>query len=196
MNTVAHSINKTFKRLRVFLQLDMMATFALRCKCKLEGWASVYVYPKNRVKVSKEASIHVVNGLMTFSKPWFEVVETGPCVFEMEKASRLDCNGSFDFVRDSKCIVKEDAKLSLGDGGRLGKGSQLLCNHEISIGAHCWISDNVTISDTGKIVIEDGTWIGNGVRIEGTMRIGKDAVIGEGVHVKQDIEDGKVITNK
>jgi len=195
MNTVAHSINKTFKRLRVFLQLDMMATFALRCKCKLEGWASVYVYPKNRVKVSKEASIHVVNGLMTFSKPWFEVVETGPCVFEMEKASKLDCNGSFDFVRGSKCIVKEGATLSLGDGGRLGKGSQLLCNHEISIGAHCWISDNVTVSDIGKLVIEDGVWIGNGVTIQGNLRIGKGAVIDEGMCVVDNVKEFEVLKN-
>lgn len=195
MNTLAHFFNKTFKRLRVFSRLDMMATFALRCKCKLEGWASVYVYPKNKVKVSKEASIHVTNGLMTFSKPWFEVTETEPCVFEMEKASKLDCNGCFDFVRASKCVVKEGATLCLGDG-RLGKGSLLQCNHEIIIGAHCWISDNVTISDTGKIVIEDGVWIGNGAKIEGNLRIGKNVVIGEGVHVTTDIEDGKVITNK
>ena len=195
MNTVVHSINKTFKRLRVFSQLDVMATIALRFKCKLEGWASVYIYPKNRIKVSKEASIHVANGLLTFAKPWFEVAENEPCVFEMEKASKLECNGSFDFVRGSNCIVKEGAKLCLCDGGRLGKGSQLQCNHEISIGSHCWISDNVTISDTGKIVIEDGVWIGNGAKIEGDLRIGGNVVIGEGGHVTTDIEGGKVITN-
>lgn len=194
MSTLVHFVIKSFKRLRVVLSLDMLTAIALRRKAKLEGWASVYVYPKNRIKVSQGASIHVVNGLLTFAKPWFEVTEAEPCVFEMGKTSKLECIGNFDFVRGSKCIVKENATLRLGDGGRLGNGSLLQCNHEINIGNHCWISDNVTISDTGKIVIEDGVWIGNGAKIEGCVRIGKNVVIGEGVCVTEDVDEGRVIT--
>lgn len=193
---LAHAINKAFKRLWVFSQLDRRSTFVLRRKCKLEGWASVYVYPKNKIKVFKETSIHIVNGLMTFSKPWFEVTETEPCVFEMERASKLECNGSFDFVRGSKCIVKVGAVLRLGDNGRLGKGSLLQCNHEIRIGSHCWISDNVTISDMGKIVIEDGVWIGKGAKIMGDLKIGKNAVIGEGESVVCDVPENAIVINE
>ena len=175
------------------MRLDKLATFALRRKCKLEGWASVYVYPKSKVKVSKEAAIHITNGLMTISRPWFESNVIAPCVFEMRNGSRLECNGNFDFVRGSKCIIKEGAVLRVGDGGRIGKGSEMQCNHEISIGNQCWISDNVTISDTGKLIIEDGVWIGNGATILGNLRIGKNAVIGEGVMVKEDVEAEHVV---
>lgn len=196
MNTLAHFLNKVFNRFRVILCLDTRTTLALRKKCKLEGWGAVYVYPKNKIRVAKKASIHVINGVLVFSKPWFEVNDIGPCAFEMENGSKLKCFGDFDFIRGSKCIVKEGAILHLGSGGRIGKGSELRCNGEINIGAHCWISDNVTISDAGKIVIEDGVWIGNGAKIEGNLRIGENVVIGEGVHVTTDIEDEKVITNQ
>lgn len=193
MNMGAEFIAKTIKRLRVVLQLDMLATWLLRKKCKLDGWGSVYVYPKNKIKVSKEASTHVVNGVLTFSKPWFEVNETGPCVFEMEKKSKMECYGDFDFIRGGECIVKEGAILRLGSGGRIGKGSELRCNGEISIGSRCWISDNVTISDTGKIIIEDNVWIGNDVRIEGCIKIGKNAVIGHGLTVSGDVAENAVL---
>lgn len=194
MNTVRHFINKTFKRLRVFSQLDMIATSSLRRKSKLEGWASVYVYPKNRIKVAKEASIHVVNGLLTFAKPWFEAIDNSPCEFEMEGDAKLECEGSFDFVRGSRCVIKSGASLRLGDGGRIGKGSNLECSKEIVIGKNCWISDNVTVADAGKIIIEEGVWIGNGANIIGNMKIGRNAVIDEGVSVTTDIEIGAVVT--
>lgn len=194
MNTVRHFINKTFKRLRVFSQLDMIATSLLRRKSELEGWASVYVYPKNRIKVDKEASIHVVNGLLTIAKPWFEAKDNSPCEFEMEGDAKLECEGSFDFVRGSRCVIKSGASLRLGDGGRIGKGSNLECTTEIVIGKNCWISDNVTIADAGKIIIEDGVWIGNGANIIGNMKIGRNAVIDEGVSVTTDIEIGAVVT--
>ena len=194
MNTVRHFINKTFKRLRVFSQLDMIATSSLRRKSKLEGWASVYVYPKNRIKVAKEASIHVVNGLLTFAKPWFEAKDNSPCEFEMEGDAKLECEGSFDFVRGSRCVIKSGATLRLGDGGRIGKGSNMECSKEIVIGKNCWISDNVTVADAGKIIIEDGVWIGNGANIIGNMKIGRNAVIDEGVSVTTDIEIGAVVT--
>ena len=194
MNTVRHFINKTFKRLRVFSQLDMIATSLLRRKSELEGWASVYVYPKNRIKVDKEASIHVVNGLLTIAKPWFEAKDNSQCEFEMEGDAKLECEGSFDFVRGSRCVIKSGASLRLGDGGRIGKGSNLECTTEIVIGKNCWISDNVTIADAGKIIIEDGVWIGNGANIIGNMKIGRNAVIDEGVSVTTDIEIGAVVT--
>lgn len=193
MNTVRHFINKTFKRLRVFSQLDMIATSSLRRKSKLEGWASVYVYPKSHIKVAKEASILVVNGLLTFAKPWFEAKDNSPCVFEMEGNASLECEGNFDFVRGSRCIIKSGASLQLGDGGRIGKDSKMECGKEIVIGKNCWISDNVTIADAGKIIIEDGVWIGNGVQIIGNIKIGKNAVIGEGVTVKEDVESETVL---
>lgn len=194
MNTVRHFINKTFKRLRVFSQLDMIATSSLRRKSKLEGWASVYVYPKNRIKVAKEASIHVVNGLLAFAKPWFEAKDNSLCEFEMEGDAKLECEGSFDFVRGSRCVIKSGATLRLGDGGRIGKGSNMECSKEIVIGKNCWISDNVTVADAGKIIIEDGVWIGNGANIIGNMKIGRNAVIDEGVSVTTDIEIGAVVT--
>ena len=195
MNTVRHFINKTFKRLRVFSQLDMIATSLLRRKSKLEGWASVYVYPKNRIKVAKEASIHVVNGLLTFAKPWFEAKDNSPCEFEMEGNSKLECEGNFDFVRGSRCVIKSGASLRLGDGGRIGKGSNMECSKEIVIGKNCWISDNVTVADAGKIIIEDGVWIGNGAQIIGNIKIGKNAVIGEGVKVTEDVDERMVLRN-
>ena len=193
MNTVRHFINKTFKRLRVFLQLDMIATSLLRRKSELEGWASVYVYPKNRIKVAKEASIHVVNGLLAFAKPWFEAKDNSLCEFEMEGDAKLECEGSFDFVRGSQCVIKNGATLRLGDGGRIGKGSNMECSKEIVIGKNCWISDDVTIADAGKIIIEDGVWIGNGAQIIGNIKIGKNAVIGEGMTVKDDVEAETVL---
>lgn len=167
----------------------------MRQKCNIEGWASVYVYPRNQLKISKNASIRVVNGLLTFSKPWFEVNPTGKCVFEMEDNARLECLGNFDFVRGSQCFVKNGAALRLGNDSRVGAGTVMECADEISIGNGVWISDNVRISDVnGKIVIEDGVWIGNGARISGNVRIGRNVVIGEGVKVTEDVVANSVMT--
>ena len=171
---VSKFINKTLKRFRVFSQLDLLATIGMRPKSQLEGWASVYVYPKNQVKVSKSASIRVVNGLLTISKPWFEVQPIGKCVLEMEDNARLECLGNFDFARGSRCVVKSGALLRLGNDSRVGTGTEIWCANEASIGNGVWISDNVKISDAdGKIIIEDGVWIGNGVQIVGNIKIGK-----------------------
>lgn len=193
---VSKFINKTLKRFRVFSQLDLLATIGLRQKSQLEGWASVYVYPKNEVKVSKSASIRVANGLLTFSKSWFEVQPIGKCVFEMEDNARLECLGNFDFARGSHCFVKKGASLRLGNDSRVGAGTEIACANEISIGNGVWISDNVKISDAeGKIVIEDGVWMGNDVQIVGNIKIGKNAVIGEGVKVTEDVGEGIVMSN-
>ena len=190
------SFDKMLKRLRTAFKLDMTATIGLRRKCKLEGWASVYVYPQNEVKVSKNASIRVVNGLLTISRPWFEVHPIGKCVLEMDDNARLECLGNFEFVRSSKCVVKKGASLHLGNNSRIGADSLVECTNEISIGDGVWISDHVKISDAeGKIVIEDGVWIGNGAQINGNIKIGKNAVIGEGVKVTEDVGDGMVLSN-
>ena len=186
-------LDKMLKRLRTATKLDLVETFGLRRKCTLEGWASVYVYSKNLVKVSKNAAIRISDGLMTISKPWFVVEVAVPCAFEMERGSQLECNGNFDFVRGSRCAIKSGASLRLGDGGRMGKGSNMECIKEIVIGKNCWISDNVIIADAGKIIIEDGVWIGNGAQIIGNIKIGKNAVIGEGVTVKEDVEAETVL---
>lgn len=191
---VSKFINKTLKRFRIFSQLDLLATMGMRQKSQLEGWASVYIYPKNQVKVSKSASIHVANGLLSFSKPWFEVQPIDRCVFEMEDNARLECLGNFDFARGSRCFVKKGASLRLGNVSRVGAGTEIACVNEISIGNGVWISDNVKISDAeGKVVIEDGVWIGNGVQIVGNIMIGKNVVIGEGVKVTEDVEAEKVL---
>lgn len=188
-------INKTLKRFRIFYQLDVLATIGLRQKSHLEGWASVYVYPKNQVKVSKNASIRVVNGLLIFSQPWFEVKPTGKFVFEMEDNAHLDCSGNFGFVRGSHCFVKKGAVLRLGNDSRVGTDAIIECTNEISIGNGVWISNNVKITDAeGKILIDDGVWIGNGVQIVGNVKIGKNAVIGEGVTVTEDVEEQSVLT--
>ncbi len=194
MNTVSKFVHKTAKRLRVFAQLDLLATFALRRKCKLDGWASVYVYPRNRVKVSEGAKIHVTNGLLTIAKPWFEVQPVEACSFEMEGKSQLDCQGNFDFARGSHCKVKDGAVLCLGNNSRVGAGSSFECNNEIVIGNGCWVSNDVVVADAGRIVIEDGVWIGNGAKITGNVRIGRGAVIGEGVSVAEDVGDYMIIT--
>lgn len=194
MNTVTKIFSKVEKSLHIAIQIDMVATVLLRRKSRMEGWASVYVYPKNRIKVAKEASIHVVNGLLAFAKPWFEAKGNSPCVFEMEGDARLECDGNFDFVRGSRCVIKSGATLRLGNDGRIGKGSSIDCNTEIVIGKNCWISDDVTVADAGKIIIEDGVWIGKHAKIVGNVKIGKSAVIGEGVSVTTDIEAGTVVT--
>lgn len=194
MNTVTHLINKTLKRFYVLWHLDIRKTFAMRQKSNLEGRASVYVYPQNLVKVSNNASIRVVNGLLTFSKPWFEVQPMGKCVFEMEERAQLECLGDFDFVRGSRCLVKKGASLHLGNNSRVGACTIIECMNDISIGNGVWISDNVRISDAeGKVAIEDGAWIGNGVRIVGNVKIGKNAVIGDGVKVMEDVESREVM---
>lgn len=194
MNTVIHNINKTLKRLRVAINLDVLATVSLRRKSQLDGWASVYVYPKNRVKVSGEAKIHVANGLLTFAKPWFEVKPSGVCSIDMEGKAWLECQGNFDFVRGSHCKINDGAVLRLGNNSRVGAGSSIECNNEIVIGNDCWISDDVVIADAGRVVIEDGVWIGNGAKITGNVRIGKRAVIGEDMSVTKDVVAGKVMS--
>ena len=112
----------------------------------------------------------------------------------MEDNAHLDCFGNFDFSRGSHCLVRKGASLHLGNSSRVGVGTAIECTDEISIGNGVWISDNVKITDAeGKIVIEDGVWIGNGTQIVGNIKIGKNAVIGEGVKVTEDVGDNLVV---
>lgn len=105
--------------------------------------------------------------------------------------------------------IKSDdvSLLEIGDGSIIGNFNHIYATKEIRIGKYVLIADKVYISDNlhayesveipimnqpirqiNKVVIGDGTWIGENVCIIGAS-IGKNCVIGANSVVTKDIPD-------
>ncbi|MDA0577550.1 MAG: acyltransferase [Verrucomicrobia bacterium] len=104
--------------------------------------------------------------------------------------------------------------ITIGDQTFIGNGCTLAAAREIRIGAHCLISTMVRIHDndghpldpgrrlrhepiradeSAPVIVEDNVWIGAGATILKGVRIGRDAVIGTGAVVTDDVPPGAVV---
>ena len=76
----------------------------------------------------------------------------------------------------------------------------IVIGHEVVIGSHCEIFQNVTIGSNRKEVkgrfmpiIGDNVSIGSGAVVVGAIRIGSNVVIGANSYVDKDIPDNMVV---
>lgn len=102
--------------------------------------------------------------------------------------------------------------IQIGKGTSIGRGSLISAANSIIIGDNVLIAPNVFISDTShryedinepiiaqgittitdSITIDDDSWIGTNVVINGDLRIGKHCVIGANSFVNKSIPDYSV----
>jgi len=87
--------------------------------------------------------------------------------------------------------------LKIEDGCSLGRFCHIVCANQVVLERHVLLAEGVFISDnnhgykntgipimhqpldvSGPVIIGAGTWIGNGARIIGQVKIGKNCVIG------------------
>lgn len=116
-----------------------------------------------------------------------------------------------DFGEDShvygRIIVYGPEHVSFGKHSALNEGCLLNARGVIEIGDYVHISAYCVINTGGldyqktldnrthfvrQVVIEDGAWLGTGVIVNPGVRIGKNAVVGAGAVVTQDIPDNMV----
>lgn len=112
--------------------------------------------------------------------------------------------------RESKGVF--NPSLEIGDGCTIGRFCQISCTNRIVIENDVLITENVLITDTlhgyedpiipiiqqplislGPIIVGTGTWLCNGARIVGKVRIGKHCVIGANAYVDKDVPDYCVV---
>lgn len=110
----------------------------------------------------------------------------------------------------SKCD-KDNCNIKIGDGCYLGYNLSILAGADIDIKKGVLMASNVLISsenhsinpesdlyymdqplNCGKIIIEEGCWIGQNAIILPNVKIGKKCVIGAGSIVTKDIPDYSV----
>ncbi|HZP58486.1 MAG TPA: acyltransferase [Dehalococcoidia bacterium] len=115
---------------------------------------------------------------------------------------------AFISVLGERLGERYDGVLRIGDDTSIGQSFIVSCAGEIVIGSKVLISSNVHVGDTihryddpdvpvidqplrrgGRVVIEDGAFIGINAVILPDVRIGRHAVVGAGAVVTRDVPD-------
>jgi acetyltransferase-like isoleucine patch superfamily enzyme len=107
-------------------------------------------------------------------------------------------------------IVADGARLHIGSCSFLGKGVEIDCQENISIGEHVLLAPGCFITDhnhdravdkridqqkcvSAPVVIEDDVWVGANAVILPGVKIGQGAVVGAGAVVSRDVESFTVV---
>lgn len=130
--------------------------------------------------------------------------------FEVDKNSEVEL-GKIQFNRNVSIRVRNNAKLSIGNGVNFNNGCIVTCRKHIQIGNNVLIGPNVMIFDhdhdytaedyttnfkLGSIIIEDNVWIGANVVILKNTIIKQNSVIAASTVVKGLIEPDTIVFNK
>lgn len=105
-----------------------------------------------------------------------------------------------------------DPWIEIQDGVSIGRFSQITISNGLVIEKNVMITEGVLISDTihgyedvrqpickqrmfnrGPIRIMEGSWIGNGARVVGSVTIGKNSVVGANSYVDKDVPDFSIV---
>ena len=122
----------------------------------------------------------------------------------LNENSQVDINGYVTIYEGCDIQIGKNAILKLGKDSYLNQSVKINCNHFISIGDNCAISDNVQIMDTDfhyviyennkmnkcnvkPVIIGNHVWIGRNVIILKGVTIGEGSVIGAGSLVNKSI---------
>lgn len=107
-------------------------------------------------------------------------------------------------------VVADSARLYIGCGSFLGKGVEIDCQENISIGEHVLLAPGCFITDhnheiaadkqidqqkcvSAPIAIEDDVWVGANAVVLPGVHIGQGAVVGAGAVVTRDVESFTVV---
>jgi len=100
-------------------------------------------------------------------------------------------------------VMFPDARIAIGAGTYLNERVQIRCAREVSIGARCAISWDVSIMDSDFHVLDgphikpvrigDHVWIGARALILKGVTIGDGAVVAAGALVNSDVPPGTLV---
>lgn len=126
--------------------------------------------------------------------------------FIMQKKSKIIATGKFYFYTGCKVVVRENAKLILGDGSFINVDSKVYCKKQIEIGNNTFIGEEVIIRDTDEhsldkknyentkpIKIGNHVWIGMRCMILKGVTIGDNCIIAAGSIVTKDIPNNCLV---
>jgi acetyltransferase-like isoleucine patch superfamily enzyme len=95
-------------------------------------------------------------------------------------------------------------RIHIGDYAVINPGARISAGVSIELGKNALLASNVYITDadwhghydrvysrggSGKVVIEDNVWLGEGVLVGKAVRIGKNSIVGAGSIVLRDVPD-------
>ena len=102
--------------------------------------------------------------------------------------------------------------IEIQDGCDVGRFCHITCTNKVIIeknvlfGEGIFIADNIhgyediktpikkqTQISSGPLIIGEGTWIGNGARVIGKLKVGKNCVIGANTFLNKDVPDYSVV---
>jgi len=143
-------------------------------------------------------------------------IERMGCVY-IGKGVTIFNNGKITIHRDAVIrplcgllTLNENSRITLCQGCELGPRTYISSATEVYIGEYVLTAPNVFIGDhnheyenisvpimkqgikkvtQGKVIIEQGTWLGTNVVVVGNVRIGRNCVIGANSVVIKDIPD-------
>lgn len=126
--------------------------------------------------------------------------------FIMEKNATLSVLGKFYFYTGCKVVIRENAKLILGNGSFINVDSKIYCKEKIEIGEDTFIGEEVIIRDTDEhsvirknykntkpIKIGNHVWIGMRSMILKGVTIGDGVIIAAGSIVTKDIPNNCLV---
>lgn len=122
--------------------------------------------------------------------------------------SRLKSDDSaFPTLVHESAIIMDPSSITIGQGSVISAGSILTT--DIEIGNYCFVNLNCTIGHDstlesfvsimpsvnigGKVHVEEGAFLGTNATVLPGVRIGKDAIVGAGALVNQDVPSGATV---
>ena len=129
-------------------------------------------------------------------------------VVRVRPGARLRCEGVVSLQRGVRLVV-DGGTMTIGHGTNVnGLGTRLLCRQEVTVGEHCTLSWDVTVTDSdfhalvvdgeqqpadGPVRLGDRVWVGTRAVVLKGVTIGDDAVVAAGAVVTRDVPAGSVV---
>ena len=134
------------------------------------------------------------------------------CSIDIQNQGKINLGKKCNILKGTVLGVREEGKLSIGDGTFINQNCQVICHKQITIGNDVCIGPNTVIVDHdhkfGKngvekknfnckdIVIGNNVWIGANCVILKDTKIGDNAVIGAGSIVFENVGDNTTLIQK
>lgn len=130
-------------------------------------------------------------------------------ILVLKENSELLIKGNVSIAQGAYIRLRENAKVSIGNGTFINPRTELIAKDKISIGKNCAISWGVTIMDndghliitshkgvtpeSSPINIKDNVWIGQGATILKGVTIGIGSIVAANAVVTKDVPDHTVV---
>lgn len=135
------------------------------------------------------------------------VLAVGNSSVRQSLQKRMPAGVEYPILLHPKAYLQDRKSISIGKGCVITAGSILTC--DINIGSFCVLNLNCTVGHGcyigdfcslmpsvnlgGEVYLEEGVYIGTGATVLPGVKIGKNAVVGAGAVVTQDVPGGVTV---